>query len=100
MTELTAMSAMTTTPTPVLIDRELLDAVGSEAKGSPRRRKNHNFHAEDAAIDVYKRQRMACASSARTSMLPNTASRRSIAAPFVTASERSRAPANRRSTPS
>ena len=50
MTELTAMSAMTTTPTPFLIDRELLDAVGSEAKGSPRRRKNHNFHAEDAAI--------------------------------------------------
>lgn len=47
MTEPTAMTAM---KTPVLIDQALLDAVGREARGSPRRRKNHNFHAEDAAI--------------------------------------------------
>lgn len=35
--------------TPLLIDRALLDTVSGEAAASPRRRKNFNFHADDAA---------------------------------------------------
>jgi cupin fold WbuC family metalloprotein len=34
---------------PLLIDQTLLDAVSLEASGSPRRRRNRNFHASDAA---------------------------------------------------
>lgn len=34
--------------TPLLIDPALLDAVSQEARLSPRRRKNRNFHARDA----------------------------------------------------
>ena len=32
-----------------LIDRKLLDELSSEARSSPRQRKNRNFHASDAA---------------------------------------------------
>ena len=35
--------------TPLLIDQALLDSVSSEASSSLRRRKNRNFHADDAA---------------------------------------------------
>lgn len=33
-----------------LIDRKLLDEVSAEARNSPRRRKNHNFHGSDDAL--------------------------------------------------
>lgn len=33
-----------------LIDRKLLDEVSSEARNSPRQRKNRNFHASDDAL--------------------------------------------------
>lgn len=36
--------------TPLLIDQELLDAATREARDNPRRRKNRNFHEDDAAI--------------------------------------------------
>ena len=35
--------------TPVFIDSALLNAISAQAEASPRRRKNHNFHADNAA---------------------------------------------------
>lgn len=35
---------------PLLIDRELLDAVSGEARHSPRQRKNRNFHQDDTSL--------------------------------------------------
>jgi cupin fold WbuC family metalloprotein len=35
---------------PLIIDRALLDTVSQDARLSPRRRKNRNFHEDDAAI--------------------------------------------------
>lgn len=36
--------------TPVIVDSALLDSVSAQAAAAPRRRRNHNFHTDDAAI--------------------------------------------------
>ncbi|MFA7240983.1 MAG: WbuC family cupin fold metalloprotein [Sulfuricellaceae bacterium] len=35
--------------TPIIVDSALLDSVSAQAAAAPRRRKNHNFHTENAA---------------------------------------------------
>ncbi len=44
------MATLKTSRKPLLIDLPLLDAVSAEARGNTRRRKNRNFHDDDAAL--------------------------------------------------